>query len=184
MSKPSWIIAVVEDQHQKMLVYRYLLHCGLKPHEIEVRASPAAKGSADHWVLEEFVRQIDAYRDRQRRARTALIVAIDADALAVQDRIDQLDEALRQNGKPAVGDAEQIARLVPKRNVETWILVLNNVTDVNEHADYKPENRKWHKLIRTAAETLCQWTGANVDPPPWCVDSLRSGIRELKRLRA
>ena len=74
---------------------------------------------------------------RSRHAKTALIVMIDADTHTVQDRWRQLDQALEDGGKQRVdAEHEQIARLVPKRNIETWILCLNGHA-VDQDADYK-----------------------------------------------
>jgi hypothetical protein len=71
-------------------------------------------------------------------------------------------------------------RLVPKRNIETWILCLNNV-QVNEDTDYKKrESVKWTELIRAAVGTLYLWTRPNAAPPSF-VESLQIGIRELQR---
>ena len=84
MSNPSQVILVVEDDHHKMLVPRYLMKCGLKGHEIRIEPSPSGAGSAESWVRKRFVKEVSAYRSRQAKARTALIVVIDADAFTVQ----------------------------------------------------------------------------------------------------
>ena len=175
------MIVVAEDDRHKMLIYRYLRKFGMGPHQIRVEVSPSGAGSAENWVRKKFVKETTVYRSRH--AQTALIVIIDADTRLVQDRFRQLDQALRENGKPVVApDKERIARLVPKRNVETWILCLNEHT-VNEETDYKNSENDWPKLIAPAAETLVQWTQSVDRLPLNCVDSLRSGIRELNHLR-
>jgi len=51
---------------------------------------------------------------------------------------------------------ESVARLVPKRNIETWTLCLNAGT-VDEETDYTPAHY---------------------------IDSLRLGIKELKQLKS
>jgi len=95
----------------------------------------------------------------------------------------QLDQALKNAGKKPVDPAnEQIARLIPKRNIETWILCLNE-KPVDEETDYKNTRDDWNELIPPAAETLFQWTSSKAEPPNHCVDSLRIGVRELNRLR-
>ena len=182
MSNPSLVIVLAEDEHHKMLIYRYLVNCGLKRHAIMIRRSPSGRGSAENWVRKEFVRETTEYRSRQARARTALIVIIDADTYKVQDRLNQLDEALTGSGKTAVGDTEQIARLIPKRNVETWILCLNE-EPVDEENNYGERRNNWGELIPPAAQTLRQWTRSTAEPPDHCVGSLRIGVQELKRLR-
>ena len=102
-------------------------------------------------VRNVFVEETDRYRTRS--ARTAPTVVIDAYIHTVQARLAQLDRALDDAGKPAVGPLERIARLVPKRNVETWILSLNGKA-TGETTDYKGTVRDWNPLIRSASTTL------------------------------
>jgi len=180
MSKPSQVIVVVEDDHHKMLVYRYLIKHGLKAYAIRIERSPSGGGSAESWVRKRFVKEVSVYRSRH--AKTALIVIIDADTCAVQDRLRQLDQALKDGGKQTVAESEQIARLVPKRNIETWVLCLLNVQAVNEETDYKRTRDDWNELIPPAAEMLFEWTRPKAELPNHCIDSLRSGVRELNRL--
>jgi hypothetical protein len=183
MSKPSRVIVLLEDDHHNRLINRYLIKCGWERHEIRIYRSPAGEGSAESWVRKEFVKQTNVYRIRQARAQSALIVMIDADTRTVQDRLNQLDHALRKSGNQVVGDSERIARLVPKRNVETWILCLNEEA-VDEETDYKKTRNDLSALIPQAAVTLCQWTRSTAEPPNHCVSSLRTGVGELKRLRS
>jgi hypothetical protein len=157
MSKPSQVIIVLEDDHHEMLIYRYLIHCGLKRYAIRVHRSPSGQGSADSWVRKRFVEETNAYRNRQARALTDLIVVIDADVHTVKERLKQLNQALTDSGNPIVGESERKARLVPKRNVETWILCLNGEA-VDEETDYKRTRSGWNELIPTASEALYQWT--------------------------
>ncbi|MGB8889393.1 MAG: hypothetical protein WCC87_21905 [Candidatus Korobacteraceae bacterium] len=172
---------VFEDHHHRMLLYRYLINCGIKGREIRIEHSPAGRGSAESWVQKTFVKQVSAYRNRQARARTALIVIIDADSHTVEERLAQLDRALKEECKSAIAESELIARLVPKRNIETWILCLNEHT-VDEQTDYKHEHRDWSGLIPPAANRLYEWTRLNAELPERCIDSLRTAVAELKRL--
>lgn len=180
MSKPSQVIVLVEDDHHEMLVRRYLKKRGLVERQMTIKRSPSGEGSAENWVRRSFAKEVTVYRNRH--AQTALIVVIDADVGTVQDRLRQLDQALRESGKdPVDATTEHIARLAPKRNIETWTLCLNGHA-VDEETDYKKKNHDWTQLIPPAAEILFQWTRPNVEPPAHCIDSLQNGIRELKRL--
>jgi hypothetical protein len=181
MSKGCLVIVVVEDENQKMLVRRFLRKRGLDPHEMRIECSPSGEGSAENWVRQEFVKEVRVYRSRH--ARTALIVAIDADANTVQNRQRQLDDALNAAGENEVdAKTEDIARLVPRRNVESWILCLNGEA-VEEETDYKNTRNSWTELIPSAAETLLRWTRSKDEIPQHCIDSVRNGIVEMKRLR-
>jgi hypothetical protein len=164
-----------------MLVQKYLKSRGLNAHRMRISISPKARGSAENWVQMKFVEETKAYRMRQPRARTELLVVIDADTSTVQRRFNQLDRALRTDGNEIVSDGERIARLVSKRNVETWILCLNQ-ENVDENNDYKTRKRNWSKIISAAGNTLNQWSRMEAGPPPHCISSLRTGVLELKRL--
>lgn len=177
MSGPSLVIVVAEDRHQSRLIWRYLKKCGVGTHAIRIHQAPAGAGSAEAWVRDQFPTEVKIYRNRP--PQTALIVAIDADIRTVQHRLNQLDEALRGAAQPAIQTEEQIARLVPKRNVETWILCLND-HNVNEEEDYKSRQVEWGELIPFAANQLHEWTR---ETPLHCTDSLRTAIAGLARLR-
>jgi hypothetical protein len=182
MGKPSQVIVVLEDGRQRMLIHRYLISCGLRAHQLRIRQSPSGRGSAENWVQKTFVQEATEYRVRQTRAQTALIVMVDADANTGQYRLRQLDASLTDGDKPTVDENERIARLVPRRNVETWILCLNDET-VDEETDYKNTRNDWNKLIPEAGETLRQWSRPNSSPPSHWIESLRFGAQELRRLR-
>jgi hypothetical protein len=184
MSNPSLVIVLVEDERHRMLIRRYLTIRGLRGDQIRIQQSPSGRGNAEGWVRTRFAVETRVYRKRQARAKSALIVMIDADTHTVQERMNQLAQALKDNKEPALGKNERIARLVPMRNVETWILCLNGEQGVVEDMDYTRERRKWHDLIPPASETLCEWTQSKNAPPGHCVSSLRIGVRELKRLRS
>jgi len=183
VSNPSLVIVLVEDEHHRMLVRRYLTECGLKEHAIRIHQSPSGRGSAEGWVLKRFVEETRVYRNLATRAGTALIAMTDADNHSVQERMTRLDQALVEFGQPKIGKSERIARLVPRRNIETWILCLNDEQDESETTDYTSQSRNWHELIPRAADVLSQWTRPNTELPSRCVDSLRIGVQELKSLR-
>ncbi len=134
---------------------------------------PAGEGSGEQWVRERFAIEVDAYRRRHTHAETALIVIIDADDRSVQERLAQLDQNIEE--------AEQIARLVPRRNIETWILCLNDVA-VDEETDYKRSRNDWKTLIRSGSETLYDWTRPSAQPRASSIASLQLGVTELKKL--
>jgi hypothetical protein len=182
VSKSSrvYVIVVLEDSRHEMFVRRYLKNRGMGAREMRIERSPSGRGNAEGWVRRTFLTEVNEYR--RRHAKTALIVVIDADNRTVQERWRQLDQALEDGGKPHVDiGREQIARLVPKRNVETWILCLSG-DEVDEMSDYKTTRDDWNNLIPQAATTMLEWTRPNSEPPSHCIDSLRSGVTELKRL--
>ncbi len=182
MSSPSQVIVIVEDANHRMLVYRYLRGRGCNRYAIRIERSPAGEGSAERWVRARFAKEVRVFRSRIRHAETALIVIIDADAFTIQHRLQQLDQALTDSGQALVNpESEEIARLVPKRNIETWIMCLNG-EPVDEDTNYKPTRNDWTALIPSAAATLVAWAHSGRELADHCVDSLRAAIGELKRL--
>lgn len=182
MPKPSQVILLVEDSRHQQFTLKYLSRLGFNPHSIRVKMSPSGAGSAEQWVREQFPIEFEECRIRHARAGTRLIVVIDADARSVQQRIQELDLALREARlSTASSNTANVVRLIPKRNIETWILCLNNRT-VDETANYKNAQNDWAKLIADATPTLYAWTRQNAEVPASCVESLRLGLSELKKL--
>jgi hypothetical protein len=132
---------------------------------------------------------VDAYRISSAKKTTWLVVAIDADIGTVAAHIAQLDTSLRECGNERLRNLrvenERIARLIPRRNIETWILILNG-TEVNEEMDYSSSKSKdeWHGLAIPAGEQLHRWTWINAQIPSTCTESLRQGVRELTHIEA
>ncbi len=185
MARPSLVVALVEDGRHQNLIGEYLKRGGLKLHSMRFVRSPFARGSGEQWVRERFPLEVDAYRSRQARAETGLIVVIDADNRTVQKRFSELDDALRSEKiAPLRAKNERIARVVPRRNVETWLLFLSERSDtqVEEKTDYKQTRKDWDDLNKPSAEKLYRWTRPNAQPPNGCIPSLRVGVGELKRL--
>jgi hypothetical protein len=182
MPRRSAVIALVEDAHHEMLVYRYLCReRGMSRHDIRIKPSPIGRHSAEQWVRLNYPTEVKALRTRH--AMTVLIVMIDADAYTVDQRLAQLATALEEVGSPPLRVNEPVARLVPKRNVETWVLCLNE-RPVNEEADYKGTRHDWNDLIPEASGSLFRLTRPNVPIPENCIDSLARAIRELRRLES
>lgn len=188
MSSPSRVYALVEDQRQRQLLYRFLLKAGVSPHQVQFELSPSGQGSAEQWVRENFARQLGKCRARNARAATSMFVMLDADVARVDERLHALDESLVSAGQARFDTGrDPVARLVPKRNVETWILYLSTKgivrSAINEEQDYKQTKTgdEWSKLIPAAAEVLHTWTTNVRERPPNLIDSLRCGIQEIPR---
>jgi hypothetical protein len=147
---------------------------------MRILTAPAGQGSAEQWVRNNFVIDVQSYRSRA--AETKLVVMMDADTHTVEQRLRQLDESLRQAGVSLIDeDAKNVARLIPKRNIETWILCVSGRV-VDEATDYKYERHDWTELIRQGVQTLYDWTRPNPTLPASCIDSLWDAIPQLRKL--
>jgi hypothetical protein len=96
--RPSLIILLLEDALHEQFIFRYLKKLKYGPHLMRFVRSPPGAGSAEQWVRQRLVIEVQACRGR--RAQTKLIVLIDADIHSVQERIAQLDSSLREAGVP------------------------------------------------------------------------------------
>ena len=180
MSKPSLVIVLAEDERHQRLVRQYLYQLGRSRHDIRFEPLPNGRGCGEQWVHERYPKAVLSYRGRSARAGTALIVAIDADTGDVEQRFRQLRKALDQEGIGARAEGEAIVHLIPKRNVETWILCLSG-RQVDEDTDYSREGGI-DELIKPAAMAFFDWSRPNAAPPGHCVPSLLAAIPEVRRL--
>ncbi|MGA2167367.1 MAG: hypothetical protein ABSG62_04095 [Terracidiphilus sp.] len=151
------------------------------------------RGSGAQWVIDHYEAEILAHLIRRARLPDRsrpekwLIVVIDADAGSVQDRLNEfrmrITESQDERVRKCLVEKDNIARLIPKWSIETWILNLNGET-VDEDTSYKRQHRQWDGLIPIATAELHVWVRNGGDPPDRCTPSLQLGVKELRRLTA
>ncbi len=180
MANPSQISILAEDERHQRFIRTYLYRLGHSVHELRFESLPVGRGSGEQWVRERYSKAVAAYRARSVRAETALVVVIDSDTADVERRVRQLQDALKEAELHPCSVSEKIVHLIPKRNIETWILCLNGAI-VDEDADYR-RAQNIDAQIKPAAETFFAWTRPNALPPPHCIPSLQAGVPEIRRL--
>lgn len=173
------VILLVEDLRQDALLRRYLHRLGHQ--NIRAQMVPKGKGSGEQFVRERYASEVRAIRSQMTRTRACLVAMIDADTGSTDDRRRQLERALRDADQSPRTRDEPILNLIPKRNVETWILCLNS-EQVDEVTDYRHDQRVDAPAIRLAAEALFSWTRPNAQLPEICVASLRDCMPEFPRI--
>jgi hypothetical protein len=175
------IIQLVEDVNQENLLRRYLHQLGHDNRNMRPVRVESGRGSGEQFVRERYAAEVRAIRGQLNRTRACLIVMIDADTGSTEDRRLQLERALRDADEPARNPAEPILNLIPKRNVETWILCLNSDL-VSEITDYRHDPGIDAQSIKRAAKVLFSWTRPNCAVPEACVPSLQSCLVEFRRI--
>jgi hypothetical protein len=175
------IILLVEDINQENLLRRYLQRLGHENRNMRPLRLPSGQGSGEQFVRERYASEVRAIRAQLTRTSACLIVMIDADTGTIGDRRQQLERALRDADGPARSQTEPILHLIPKRNVETWILCLNGA-GVDEVNDYRHDPRVDAQSIKQAAGALYAWTRRNFVVPHSCVPSLHECLPEFHRL--
>lgn len=153
------VIVLCEDRQQEVFIRQWLMSHGFQRRAITVRDIPVGRGSGEAHVRHEYpnevkaLRQVNSYSEVGR----ALVTIIDADKFTVKERHDELERKLRDAQLAPRQPNEQIAILVPKRNIETWIHHLRGVAVDEENAypkltepsDCKPDVRQFVKQTTT-----------------------------------
>jgi hypothetical protein len=176
MIKVSRVTVLAEDENHQLFAERFLKRLGYGQHQIFQERVPNGAGSGEKWVRDNYGRAVRDYRRRSAKAATALLVVIDADDHEPVRRQQQLEETL----DVARTEGERITHLIPKRNIETWILCLDGeiVDEIESHR----RDRGIEDRIGPAARVFYSWTRPNAPVPNRCVPSLRAAIPEAQRL--
>jgi hypothetical protein len=181
LSRPSRVVVLAEDARHQQFVRKYLYRVGYERYAIEFEPPPSGRGSGEQWVRERYARTLLAYRARAKRVKTGLIVVIDADTGGIASRLQQFQDSLREGKIPARGADEPVVHLVPKRNIETWILCLTG-SQVDEETDYHRHPRL-DEEIASAAIAFFDGSRSNTNPPAYWIPSLLAALPEVQRLQ-
>jgi hypothetical protein len=172
------LIILAEDLLQANFARRYLQRAGHR--NLNIKIAPSARGSGEQFVRENYPTEMQYYRQRSHHRRAGLVVVIDADVKSVNERQSELERALTEAKEAPRGATEMVAVLIPKRNVETWILCLTRES-VDEVTDYS--DRDLNAFTKEAAEIFYEWSRPNYTVPESCIPSLNQGLQEIQRIR-
>lgn len=174
------IIVLAEDLRQGNFVRHYLMRCGHHHRRIVLRLAPHGQGSGEQYVRRQYPIEVAYYRNRSRARKAALATVLDADTGSVEEHERELSAALAAADEAKPKDGEAICVLIPKRNIETWILCLHGKI-VDERANYK-QHGGIDKMIKPGAGKFYEWSRSGADVPALCVPSLRKGLGEAYRI--
>jgi hypothetical protein len=143
---------------------------------------PGGKGSGEQWVRERYPAAVRAFRARNSggKAKSELVIAIDSDTEPIDRRQLQLKDLLIAHRLSERVSGEAIVHLIPRRNIETWVLFLNN-RKVDEQKDYK-QAPDIDDLIGEAARAFQRLLKKTRIMDLESVPSLSAGISEASRL--
>ncbi len=148
---------------------------------VEKVASRMQLGGNDGWVLARFADELHACRQRAKKAKTLLVVLIDADKHTVDERRAELNERLLWADREPILENDPLALLIPRRHIETWISALLGQI-VNEAETYKTRTQPSKAQIRNAAQTLFDWARENAHPGQSCVPSLATALPQWRKI--
>lgn len=129
------IILLCEDQQHENFARRFLGEHGWRQRQIRTVISPRGQGAAVGWVEKCYPLEVAKLRSAPHVSRS-LVVILDADRLSVAQRMNKLAAELKRAGQQPRGASENIALIIPKRNIETWITFLGGRV-VDEDRNYK-----------------------------------------------
>jgi hypothetical protein len=167
------VLVLAEDKCQQNFAYHYLRSLGVDTRRIRKLSLPLG-GSGEQYVRGRYPEQVGFCRQRDHRN---LVVAVDADLETVETRKRQLDDRLQESGLEPRSAGEKIAILVPRRNIETWIVALRGGL-VNEERDYKTP--RGCDNAAQAAQAFFARTRPRTPNLP--LDSLRKAVPEIRRI--
>lgn len=176
MTRKAQLVILCEDRQQSTFARHYFIKRGFHHRKIRIEVNPKGKGAGEQYVREQYPQEVAAYRSPH--VTTILAVVIDADQMSVNERQQQLDEALLAANIPVRQQDEKIAVFVPRRNIETWIAYGLGQT-VDEETIYPKllRERDCKPVVETFVSNICQ-KELSSDAPP----SLHHACMELKRI--
>ena len=184
-SRIAVLVALCEDQRHRSFLNFYLEALGVGAGNPRWNVAPAGVGSAEQWVRDNYARELQAFRSAINRRRGALIVIIDSDQMEPGGRIRQMEVALRAANVEMPAPEEAVVLLIPKRNIETWIIALGAAIAVDERQDHRNDARtKDRRVIRDSARALYELTRPNAPLPESDLPSLIAGIEALRRFES
>ena len=173
------VVILCEDRQQEVFIRRFLQRRGRERGQFRALISPAGRGSGEQWVRERFPRELKAHRSQRARRANWLLVATDADARTVEERLHSFAKVCQDADVPFRGGQEKVLFIVPRRNIETWFAYLRGQT-VNE-SDTCPrhecENDCRHEVERL--DEMCRRQRLEPVPPP---PSLATPCDEFRRI--
>jgi hypothetical protein len=171
-----------EDKQTDSFIRRFLKTAhGIQTHDLRVLPYPReGKGCGEDFVKKHYAGELIKLRTRQHRANTALIVAIDADIKEISERIQELNAACTDASIEPNTNKNNVAFVIPKRNIETWIHYLNG-KEVDETTPY-PKFNKNEASCQPAVEKLHDLCQQKITPPDF-PESLTAACIEYRKVK-
>ncbi|MFP2932442.1 hypothetical protein ACLESO_46295 [Pyxidicoccus sp. 3LG] len=180
MGNSAQVVVLAEDRQHQTFAYNWLARRGFGPRQIRLLPVVSGRGAGEQDVRKRYPQEVEVHRRRAHHMGCQLVVVVDADTRSVQERVQQLDQALVEVHLEKRSEEDAICLLIPKQNVETWILFLLTGS-ANEEDDFKRPATKPGDECRQAAQRLAD-THPLPAPPAEFLPSLQQGWRELKRV--
>jgi len=173
-------LVLAEDKRTERFFRELLDALGFKTRSFRFETAPLGQGAAEAWVARRYPDEVKVLRSKNYQQGLRLIAVRDGDDVGVDNRKQQLDQALESADLVVRQADEGIATPVPTRNIETWLLALLGDANLDETTDYKHHFENEHctherSVLRNAAAA---WN--SIDNTS--LHSLRDGKTEMEGL--
>ena len=132
--KTARVVVLCEDLRHYHFVRGFLTAKGLSPHKITPRLAPPGTGSAEDYVRQNFPAELQAHRSAH--GNVILIVCIDQDKPGINST-QELGEECANQQIPTPTTQDNLLILVPNRNIETWLYLIQTNQSIDEKQNYK-----------------------------------------------
>jgi hypothetical protein len=147
--KSTEIIILCEDQTHNTFVRAFLKRRNFNPRQMRTLPIPGRSGgSGEASVRRRFPNELKAIRSR---CNAMLIVLVDADTCEVAERKRQFMQECEQCEVPWREEKDHVVLIVPKRNIESWLVYLDGGESNEESSEWK---RKRDELAKPGAKAL------------------------------
>ncbi|MFO0651442.1 MAG: hypothetical protein U0326_34780 [Polyangiales bacterium] len=183
MKAQGSVIILAEDRSGARFVEAWLRGRGVPSRAMVTKMAPEGSGSGKQWVTAEYPKEVRDHRSKVQHTEKTLIVCTDADELSVNERLDQLGQALTGARLEERDDEERILLLVPRWEIETWahhLLSGDEVTEDEKAVHWDTERSR--RDCRAAGERWDTHRPLGKVMPGCCPPSLVRADDERKRL--
>jgi len=107
------IVILCEDRQQEVFARHFLKIRGFTG-IIRAKICPSGSQSGEQYVRTQYAAEVKAYRQNRNRVSIGLVVLIDADTGTLQERLNQLADALSEDSQQERRSDEAIAIFILK----------------------------------------------------------------------
>ena len=172
---------LAEDNRLVSFCLKIVMKLGIQTERKKISVEPVPQAGAGYtWLFREYPSLVQKHRTRASKNSVALVVGVDADKKSPEERAQELDQKLEEAKLEKRKADEAIVLVIPKRNIETWIMYFGG-TKVDETTDYKTKVGKKPDIELTAKGFVEEYRIYNQKPEE--VSTLPSLVATYKELR-
>ena len=180
-ANPPRITILAEDNRTYSFCLKIAMKLGIQKERKKFAPVTIPRSDAGYtWLFREYPEFV-----RKHRARTtsvAFVVAVDSDKMSHAERVRELDKKLEEAKLEKRKEDEAIVLVIPKRNIETWIMYFSGET-VDEKKDYKNKVGKNPNIENAASGFVAEYHEYKKKPENFStLASLEETYKELGRV--